>query len=82
MTFSHFGYPEELVSDSGPPSQSEEIKHYMLEDTIKHCHGTPYWPRANGEIKRFMIPLMKVMIIVKLEDKPYQKLTIFSWLTE
>ena len=28
----------------------------MLEDTIKHCHGTPYWPRANGEIKRFMIP--------------------------
>ena len=81
MTFSHFSYPEELVSDNGPPSRSEEIKH-MLEDTIKHCCGTPYWPRANGEIKRFMIPLMKVMIIVKLEDKPYQKLTIFSWLTE
>ena len=43
----------------------------MLKHAIKYRHVTPYWPRANGEIKRFMIPLMKVMITAKLEDEPY-----------
>ena len=43
----------------------------MLKHEIRHCHVTPYWPRANGEIERFMIPLTKVMITAKLEDKPY-----------
>ena len=43
----------------------------MLKHAIKHRHVTPCWPRANGEIKRFMIPLTKVMITAKLEDEPY-----------
>ena len=63
MTFSYFGYSEELVSDNGSPFQSEEIKRYMLKRIIKHRHVTPYWPRANGEIERFIIPLTKVMIM-------------------
>ena len=64
ITFSHFGYPEELVSNNGPPFQSEEIKCYILKHAIKHRHVTPYWP--NGKIERFMILLTKVMIIAKL----------------
>ena len=42
MTFSHFGYPEKLVSDNGPPFGLEEIKGYMLKHAIKHRHLTPY----------------------------------------
>ena len=42
MTFLHFGCPEELVSNKGPPFRSEEIKHYMLKHAIKHNHVTPY----------------------------------------
>lgn len=43
----------------------------MLKHAIKHRHVTPYWPRADGEIERLVIPLTKVMIKAKLEDKPY-----------
>ena len=43
----------------------------MLKHAIKHRQETPYWPRANGEIERFMIPLAKGMITAKLGDKPY-----------
>jgi len=71
MTFSHFGYPEEVVSDNGPPFRSKEIKRYMLKHAIKHRHVTPYWPRANGEIERFMIPLTKIMATANLEGKDY-----------
>ena len=71
MTFSHFRYPEELVSNSGQPFRSEEIKRYILKLAIKHRHVTPYWPRANDEIERFMKPLTKVIITAKLENKPH-----------
>ena len=30
-TFTHFGYPENLVSDNGPPFKSNEIKKYMAK---------------------------------------------------
>ena len=71
MAFSHFGYPEKLISDNGPPFRSEEIKYYMLKHAIKNCHVTPNWPRANDKIERFMTLLTKFMITVKLEGKPY-----------
>ena len=46
-TFSMFGYPEELVSDNGPPFKSKAIHDYMFQKGIKHHRITPYWPQAN-----------------------------------
>ena len=43
----------------------------LYAKTRKICHVTPYWPKANVNIERFMIPLKNVMITAKLEDKPY-----------
>ena len=71
MKFSHFNYPEEVVSENRPPFRSEEITCYMLKYAIKYRHVTPYWPRANDEIKKLMIFLTKAIITAMLVDKPY-----------
>ncbi|XP_057292544.1 uncharacterized protein K02A2.6-like [Hydractinia symbiolongicarpus] len=58
-TFAHFGNPETLVSDNGPPFRSNEVKRYMEKRRIYHRRVTPLWPQANGEVERFMLPLTK-----------------------
>ena len=63
MKFSHFNYPEEVVSENRPPFRSEEITCYMLKYAIKYRH--------NDKIKKLMISLTKAIIIAMLVDKPY-----------
>ena len=63
MKFSHFNYPEEVVSENRPPFRSEEITCYMLKYAVKYRH--------NDEIKKLMISLTKAIITAILVDKPY-----------
>ena len=72
-TFSHFGYPENVVTDNGPPFKSNDVKNYMREKAIAHRRITPLWPQANGEVERFMQPLTKVLRAAKIEQKDWER---------
>ena len=40
--FSHYGFPEQLVSDNGPQFTSDEFACYMKETRVKHILCSPY----------------------------------------
>ena len=60
-TFNLFGKPSQLKTDNGPPFQSHDFQQYLRQMDISHLKITPYWPRANGIIERFMRNLNKVL---------------------
>ena len=59
--FSMFDIPEVVKSDNGPPFNSEQFKQFSEYLGFRHRRITPYWPRANGEVERFMRTLKKHM---------------------
>ena len=52
--FSRFGNPNILKTDNGPPFNSHKFASYMKDNGIKHHRITPSWPKANGEVERFV----------------------------
>ena len=50
--FSIEGYPDEIVSDDGPPFQSKEFAKFLSGLGIKHTTSSPGYPRSNGFIER------------------------------
>ena len=52
--FSHFGFPEQLVSDNGPPFDSADLSRFSVSHGIRHSRSSPYHPQSNGEAERFV----------------------------
>ena len=50
--FATHGFPEEVVSDSGPQFTSTEFAEFMRKSGIKHTLVPPYHPQSNGAGKR------------------------------
>ena len=50
--FSIEGYPDEIVSDNGPPFQSKEFAKFLSSLGIKHTTSSPGYPRSNGFIEQ------------------------------
>ena len=50
--FSIEGYPDEIVSDNGPPFQSKEFAKFLSGLGIKHITSSPGYPHSNGFIER------------------------------
>ena len=57
----------------GPPFKSHEIKQYMKKKGIRRHRITPLWPRANEEIERFMLPLVKTICTAYIENNDWQQ---------
>ncbi len=51
--FGPFGNPEDLVSDNGSQSTSNEFESFLRNRDIKHSRAVPYNPPANGLIETF-----------------------------
>ena len=47
-----FGFPEEIVSDSGPQFASSEFRSFVESNMITHITSSPFLPNANGEAER------------------------------
>ncbi len=47
--FSHHGYPETVVSDSGPQFLSETFRTFVQESSFAHITSSSCNPQANGE---------------------------------
>lgn len=50
--FSRHGYPDELISDRGPPFNSRKFADMMKSYDIYHNSSTPRYPKSNGQVER------------------------------
>ena len=71
QVFSQCGLPLKIISDNGPPFTSCELKSCFLKHSIQRQKIMPLWPQANGEMKRFMEPLTKVIRAAYIERKEW-----------
>jgi hypothetical protein len=70
--FATHGLPRKIISDNGPPFQSEEFRHYMITNGITHHKITPLWPQANAEAETFMKPLTKCLQTAVIDNKDWK----------
>ena len=71
--FAMFGTPHVVRSDNGPPFNGEEFAKFAQVLGFKHRRVTPLWPRANGEVERFVKTLKKYIKAAKTEGKNWRK---------
>ena len=71
--FATFGTPKIVRSDNGPPFSGEEFAKFAHALGFKHRKVTPLWPRANGEVERFVKTLKKCLKAAKVEGRNWRK---------
>ena len=69
--FARHGVPSQVISDNGPPFQSNEFHWYMVAMGIQHTTSTPLWPQGNAEVEAFMKPLGKAIRTANVEGRPW-----------
>ena len=67
--FSTFGAPRVVKSENGPPFNGEEFAKFACVLGFKHQKVTPLWPRASGEVERFVKTLKKCIKAAKVEGR-------------
>ena len=70
--FSIEGYPDEIVSDNGPPFQSKEFAKFLSGLGIKHTTSSPGYPRSNGFIEQH-IQMVKNMLSKSSNTQSFQE---------
>ena len=70
--FSIEGYPDEIVSDNGPPFQSKEFAKFLSGLGIKHTTSSPGYPHSNGFIERH-IQTVKNMLSKSPNTRSFQE---------
>ena len=70
--FSIEGYPDEIVSDNGPPFQSKEFAKFLSGLGIKHTTSSPGYPRSNGFIE-WHIQTVKNMLSKSSNTRTFQE---------
>ena len=59
--FAACGVPEVVKSDNGSPFNGGEFAQFAKYLSFKHRKVPPLWPKANGEVERFMKTFGKVL---------------------
>ena len=70
--FSIEGYPDEIVSDNGPPFQSNKFAKFLSGLGIKHTTSSPGYPRSNGFIEQH-IQMVKNMLSKRSNTRSFQE---------
>ena len=70
--FSIEGYPDEIVSDNGPPFQSKEFAKFLSSLGIRHTTSSPGYPHSNGFIERH-IQMVKIMLLKSSNTWSFQE---------
>ena len=70
--FSIEGYPDEIVSDNGPPFQSKEFAKFLSRLGIKHTTSSPGYPCSNGFIE-WHIQMVKNMLSKSSNTRSFQE---------
>lgn len=59
--FSVIGLANEVVSDNGPPFNSQEFIHFCLANGVKPTKSPPYHPQSNGAAERGVQTVKKAL---------------------
>ncbi|XP_055856265.1 uncharacterized protein K02A2.6-like [Episyrphus balteatus] len=59
--FARHGIPTIMLSDNGPPFNSEEFKNFSEKWGIDHVTSSPYFPRSNGLAERSVQTIKKML---------------------
>lgn len=51
VVFARVEYPKKMLSDNGPPFNSQEFRAYCKSCGIELIHSIPYQPRITGEVE-------------------------------
>ena len=71
--FSEFGIPDTLRTDNGPPFNSVLFASFAKDLGFCHRKVTPYWPRANGEVERFMKTIKKSIKAAHVDSRNWKQ---------
>ena len=71
--FSEYGIPNVLRTDNGPPFNGNDFRQFANELGFHHHKITPYWPRANGEVERYMKTIKRIIKAALLEKKNWKQ---------
>ena len=64
---------EVVKSDNGPPYSGKDFRQLATNLGFTHSKITRLWPRANGEVERFMQTVKKVLKTATVEQKPWME---------
>ncbi|XP_039519644.1 uncharacterized protein K02A2.6-like [Pimephales promelas] len=75
--FSHFGYPEQLVSDNGPQFTSQEFAVFLQQCGVQHIKSAPYHPATNGLAERMVQTIKHALKTSQRQGSLQQRLNDF-----
>ena len=52
--FARHGLPLQIVSDNGPQFVSEEFRHFLSVNGVRHVFSAPYHPSTNEQAERLV----------------------------
>jgi hypothetical protein len=47
--FARYGVPDQLITDNGPPNNSETFREFAREFEFEHITSSPGYPKSNGK---------------------------------
>lgn len=71
--FSRVSVPVVCRTDNGPPFNGQDFARFARTMGFEHRKVTPLWPRANGEVERFMRTLKKAVQAAQLESGSWKQ---------
>ena len=66
------GYPDEIVTDNGPPFSSQEFNRFLSKLGITHTTSSPLYPRSNGSVER-MVQKVKTLLSKNSNTRSFQE---------
>ena len=66
------GYPDEVVTDNGPPFSSQEFNRFLSKLGITHTTSSPLYPRSNGSVER-MVQMVKTLLLKNSNTRSFQE---------
>ncbi len=77
--FSRYCVPRMTVTDNGKQFTAEVFQRFCKDNGIKHVKSTPYHPKTNGQVERF-IRTFKSRYLAAKDDKDDQLQRMFKML--
>ena len=57
--FSSYGFPEQIVNDSGPQFTSDQFADFLRQNGVRYPRPAPYHPATNAAAERMVQVLKK-----------------------
>ena len=66
-------FPGEIVTDNGPPFNSQDINTYLSKHGIRHTTSSPHYPQSNGFIEKQIQTVNNMMFKNESETRSFQE---------